>query len=169
MKRTVFRNIWLFLIFVLGVSAWLLYQQANGLAAQIDRVDGNLLLLNRERNNVEQLSKALEQLDSLTVDERYTTRLDLLRHLDLETANHEFIVRSPQTKEIGNTALYIRDFTLMATMPYADALALADRLHANGKTVLSSYKVTTILRNQELYGDWVNLEINGAIYGLEKR
>lgn len=169
MKRTVFRNIWLVLILILGVSAWLLYQRANDMVAQIDRVEGNLLLLKRERNNVEQLSKSLEQLDRLTVDERYTTRLDLLRHLDLETANHEFIVRSPQAKEVGNTTLYIRDFTLKAIMPYADALALADQLHSNRKTVLSSYEVSAVLKNQERYGDWVNMKIDGAIYGLEKR
>jgi hypothetical protein len=168
MKRTTFRNAWLIVVIILLGASYFLFKRAEEEFATIDRAEAVLIQLKRERNNREALSAQLANLDKLTVDERDTTRLDILRHLNLETKDYDFYLQSKQAQQIGGTTLYARNFSVSTRLPYAKALQLADFLHANKKVVLSRYALREVTETH-IYGDQVDIEINGSLYGLEKR
>ncbi|MDD9912130.1 MAG: hypothetical protein OXQ96_03665 [Alphaproteobacteria bacterium] len=169
MGRTSFRNLWLCVVVILLGTAWFLFQKAEKVWASISQTEAMIIQLRREKNNVENLSASLTELDSLTVDERNTTRLDLLRHLNLETKDYKFSLVSRQEEQLGGIKLFVRKFELATELPYAKALQLADTLHANKKVVLHSYVMFPVGSSANMYGDLVSIKMKGSLYGLEKK
>ena len=90
------------------------------------------------KRNQETLARQHNQLDDFTIDERNATRLDILRHLELQATGYDFRLEASQSVDAGGVSLFTRQFILKATLPYAQALALADRIHNNPKVVIQS-------------------------------
>ncbi len=169
MKRTHFRNLWLLTLLVLVGSTWLMFRKAEEIKTEFSRAEKTLTSLKHEKRNAEKLAASLKELDNLTVDERATTRLDILRHLGMQKQEYDFKVSSRQAEKVGTSKLYVRLFELAANLRYAKALQLADDLHANKKVVLHKYEMSPVASIKGKYGDWVSIKIKGSLYGLEKK
>lgn len=164
MSRTGFRNLWLVVIGLMLSSAWFVFQKAEREYAQTERQNARLEQLKRERRDAEKLSASLAELDSLTINENEATRLEILRHLGLETQSYGFDIQSRSAKVIGDGTLYTRRVSLKSEVSYAESLKLLDTLHSTKKFLLE--RVT--MRESNGYGDQVVMEIDGIIHGLEK-
>lgn len=169
LNRATFRNLWLLVSLLLIGAAWFMFQKGQESQEFVRRIENTIKQLKIEKNNQEALSLALDKLDKLTLDERNATRLDILRHLDLQATGYKFQLQERQNNDVGETALYTRKFTLNATLPYAQALSLADKLHTNAKVVLDEYKVEQVNLVDDIFGDAVRLQLSGTLYGLEKQ
>ena len=169
LTRANFRNLWLLVSVLLIGGGWFMFQKAQERAQDVDRVIRTINQLRIEKNNQQALANALQKLDSLTLDERNATRLDILRHLDLQATGYKFRLQDRQGEEEGGITLYTRKFTLNTTLPYSQALNLADKLHNNPKVVLDTYKLSRVTLLDDIYGDAVQLELHGTLYGLEKQ
>lgn len=164
MVRQSFIRVMLLFISILLLIAVLVYQQTKAQNTELENQRLGLMELNRELDNMARLSSALTMLDELTIDEKTSTRLNLLRHLGLEQSGYMFEVASKQTRQMNNVALYLRQVNIRADIPYRTALGLADRLHNTRKVVLN----TVQLEPSPTPGDNVLISIKGTIYGLEK-
>lgn len=163
--RSTFRNITLLMTIGLLLAAVLVFRWASQAGQNIENRMFELANLQQELQNAARLSAALSDLDQLTIDEQTATRLNILRHLGLEQSTYNFSISSKQIRAVGDASLFLRDVVLTATLPYAGALALADRLHNTKKIVINSLQV----RPSSLAGDNVELVLSGTIYGLEKQ
>lgn len=169
MKRTQFRNVWLMVIAALLVGAWYMFQQAEDERLRIVRAQNRLKALKQERINAQNLSSALAELDQLTLDEATATRLEILRHLGLETTTYDFSIRGRETRQIRGTSVQIRRVQLRADLPYAQALRLVDELHANRKILLQTVSLEESKGRKIFTPDQITLKVEGLLYGLDKK
>ena len=168
MTRNLFRNLWLLVTAILLASTWFMFRNGQEATQQADQAQFTINQLQMERNSQQRLATQLDELDNLTIDERNATRLDILRHLDLEATGYKFKLEQPQADDIGGTSLFIRQFELETLLPYAQALALADKLHNNPKVVIDTYSLIRVTLADPVYGEHVKIQINGSLYGLQK-
>lgn len=162
--RRSFRNMSLLLIVLLLSLMLLVFNWSESENEDITQKTYQLNDLSSELENAARRSAALDELDKLTIDEKTATRLDILRHLGLEQTNYNFIVNSRQEKPVADAQLYMRTVQMEAMLPYAQALALVDRLHETRKIVMTRIQ----LQRSAEPGDMVVLRLEGTIYGLEK-
>ena len=112
-----------------------------------------------------QRSAALAALDKLTIDEANATRLDILRHLNLEKSDLTFNLTSKAVRKVGAIDLYIRNFNLSGSdATYGKALEMIDWLNSTNKVAVN----TVALQSGTGYGDSVAFTVNGILYGLDK-
>ena len=170
MKRTHFRNLWLLVIIALLGASWFIFNKAESTKVEIEQKKRTVNKLQKQKNSAQQLAENLRELDKLTLDEEKTTRLDILRHLDLQMQEYDFIVQSARGEQVSGNMLYIRQFELRAILPYHKALMLADTLHANKKVALYRFVLEPYSSSGQVrYGDWMRIKINGSLYGLDKK
>lgn len=164
MKRSLFRNLWIIFIIAMIGTGYFIFRKAEHQKEILGRVQSRLEQQRRELRNIRNLSASLAELDSLTIDEKTATQLEVLRHLDLEQGKYDFNLRGKQTKKAGGTDVYLRDFILKYTAPYPEALAFVDAFHNNKKVVLTDFK----MRQGSGYEYSTEIEFQGRLYGLEK-
>jgi hypothetical protein len=162
--RQSFIKISMLVIMLLLLMATLIYRVINQQAVLIQAKEQELVNITRELENMAKLSNALIMLDELTIDEKMATRLNLLRHLELEKSSYKFDIVSKQTKQIGDVNLFLRQIDIRAEMPYFAALLLADRLHNTRKMVINQIELSRV----NTPGDNVGFYLKGTLYGLEK-
>lgn len=164
MTRSASRRLWLLIIGLLLIGAYVAFKKAQTLQGDIALAEERRVQLNRDLRQGNIFSAALSDLDKFTINERQATTLDILRHLDLQESSLNYETRSIVSRSVGGVILYTRRFALRGTMSYAEALAQVDWLHNTNKVVID--RVT--LDAAEGYGDVVNVQIEGTLYGLEK-
>ncbi len=160
-----FRNIWLLFMVCMLASSLFLFKKGEKERTNLERANSRIIQLNRELRNMQSLSAALMELDNLTIDEKTATRLEILRHLDLEKSKYDFILNSSQDLPAGETKVSTRNFTIRTVLPYKEVMGLVDQLHANRKILLSDYSI----RPSGEPGDKVLVTVDGRLYGLGKR
>lgn len=164
MNRKSFRNIWILTMVVIVGMVFVAYRSAEDAKMAIRSRNFDLRNLQVELDNAARRAELLKELDSLTINEKTATRLDILRHLGLEQSGYEFIVNARQVKIIGDANLYQRMVRLSTDIPYANAMMLIDRLHETRKIVINKIE----MKRSSQMGDKVSITIEGNIYGLEK-
>jgi len=162
-RQTLFR-LWgagfFFLLFAAGAT----YHMGQNTRAEIDQANLSLQAAYQELENVQRLSVATAELDKLTLNEKVTTRLEILRHLGFEQSNYKVDISSRQNQQVGATTLYLRTLTVTLSLPYAMALAVIDQIHNARKMVLGRITLKPSATDASL----VETTLVGTIYGLEK-
>lgn len=164
MNRKSFRNMWLLTIVVLVGLALLAFQTGKSERMSISNQNMNLQSLRVELDNAARRADLLKELDSLTINEKTATRLDILRHLGLEQSGYDFTVNARQIKPVGDATIFQRNVRLETDLSYQGAMKLVDALHETRKIVITSIE----LKKSGMPGDMVHLTLEGNIYGLEK-
>lgn len=165
MTRTSFRRVWVVGIFLLLSAAVYMYRAGEDYQKEISQASTKREQLIRDLRASNQLSAALVDLDNFTIDEQGITRLDLLKHLNLQESSLQFKPGRRSEKKIGTTTLYMREFTLSGTLPYAAALEQLDALYNTKKVVLDRMELAA----GRGFGDAIEFDVTGTLYGLEKK
>lgn len=165
MSRAGFRNFWLVVVAVLLIGAFFVMRESQKYQAQIEQAESRRERLVRDLQAGAQLSAALARLDNLTIDEGAATRLDILRHLNLEKTNLKFQVSAKSEQKIGKSKLFIRKFTLSGELPYPRTLEQMDWLHSTKKVAMD--KIT--LEPGKKFRDGTQFKLQGTLYGLDKK
>jgi len=166
MIRSTYRNIMVAMLLVCFGVAYYMFTTSQAYQVQIQQRTNEIIRLNQELENAQNLNVALTELDNLTITEQTATQLDILRHLGLENSELTFQLEARDVQAIGPSSLYVHTVAISGNMPYAEALALCDRLQNTKKIV-----ITTIELRAPPSGtteDKVDLRVIGLIYGLEK-
>jgi type II secretory pathway component PulJ len=165
-RRQTFRNAALLVFAILLLASWLFWQRTAKVNERVQRTESSIELLTRDLRASNRRAKMLEDLDALTINENSATRLDILRHLNLEQSELEFGLNSKSVQKVNGTNLYVRNFTIKApSLSYEKTLETIDWLHQSGKVTLQQI----IIKPGNDYGDSVDLELKGVLYGLEKK
>jgi hypothetical protein len=164
MTRSSARRLWLIIVLGLLAAAYFVYQKGQDLQTQIASTESRRIQLTNDLRKGNQFSAALTDLDNFTINEQNATTLDILRHLDLEESNMNYETRSRTVRPVAGVNLYTRRFALSGVMPYGEALNQTDWLHNTNKVVIDRVEI----RPGEGYGDVVQLQIEGTLYGLDK-
>jgi hypothetical protein len=167
MTRGQVRTLWIAILLLLAVATTVSYQFIRGVRAQIGQKQTELAASRQELDNVSRLSAALAVLDRLTIDEGTATRLEILRHLGLEQTDYDVDIGSRQQKQVGGVNLAYHTIKVTAQLPYIAALTVADQLYNTGKIVVTGLTLNTPDPNHPEAD--VRLELQGTLYGLEKR
>lgn len=163
-SRTAARRFTLVIVLVLLLGASYVYSLGNDVRLEINirKQTANRLRQTIDTGNV--YSAARADLDNLTIDEDNSTTLAILRHLDLQNSKLTYRTKSKSTKSIGGTTLIIRKFELIGEASYQEILSQLDWLQTSKKAIL----MKAILRPGIEYGNSVQVEIEGLLYGLDK-
>lgn len=164
MTRTSFRNLSFLVIALLLLASFMVFRKGQEFQVNIERATKQKERLTRDLRASNQLSVALSTLDKLTIDEREATRLDILRHLNLEKSELDFAVSSKSQRKIGGTSLFARTFTLSGELPYNRVLEQIDWLHSTKKVAINEI----VLEPGRGFGDSVKFKVGGVLYGLDK-
>ena len=165
MTRQLFRNVSLLIMAVLLITVWLLWGQVQQAQSTVQSTEDAVTSLQRELRASSKRAEALAEVDRLTIDENNATRLDVLRHLGLEESALEFTLNARTERPIGTTTLFVRNFSVVgAGLAYHEALELVNYFNASQKVAVQQ----VILTPGDGYGDSVNLQVSGVLYGLAK-
>lgn len=166
MTRSTFRRLWLLGLLLIVATSLFVYRKAETLDKEISYAEIQRASLEEELNLGSQISADLATLDSLTINERESTKLSVLRNLNLENTNLTFEIQSKVEQVIGAATLFSRRYVFRGALPYADALTQIDQLHNTKKAVIDSIFIQP---DQQAGGDVVSFEVGGVVYGLEKQ
>ena len=164
MTRTKFRKLWLFSISIMIIVAMYFHGEYKETEKLINRKTKQVERLTIERRSGRQLTSALADLNSRTIDESTSTRLDILRYLGLEESRLEVNISPAVEKKISRTKMATRRITVTGNLPYTEALNQLDYFYNTKKISINYITVTPAGR----YGDMVNFNLGGTIYGLKK-
>lgn len=164
MTRTKFRQLWMLVVGMMMLATSYSYNNFK-------EIGDNIKKRNIVKNQLEvdlltgsQMISALDELDSVTLDESKSTRLDVLRYMGVESSNFKIFTENPVKKTVIGTDVFVRKFKLTGKLPYTRALDQADLFHNLKKVNLQQ----VLLKPADGYGDIVDIEMKGAIYGLQK-
>ena len=155
---------------VIGVvlfSAFIAFNQAQEYKMKADRAMRERDVYTRKLQANAQISADLRKLNESTIDQNTSTKLDVLRYMDLADDDIVLNESGETLRKVGRTNLYVRRFSVRprVNVSYNEALRLADRMVNNPAVVVNEIS----LKVGKGYGDSTELEIRGTLYGLEKR
>lgn len=165
MTRSKFRKLWLVSLSIMMAATMYAYDKSEQTTIESDRKIKRINSLTIQRRSGDQVTSALADLDSRTIDEKSATRLDILRYLGLEESRLQITVGNDFEKKIGRTKLITRTINVQGVLPYAEALSQLDYFH-NTKKVSINY--ISVSPKTKVFGDAVNFDLRGVIYGLQK-
>lgn len=167
MTRTKFKWLCLISIALILGAAFFAFNKTQEMKFDIARAERDKDRLTRDLRAGAQVSADLKTLDDLTIDQSTSTKLDVLRYLGLEDRDVEFTESGQSSRRMGETVLFIRNFKLKPSgdVSYAEALRLVDWVHNNKAAVVTD----VLLKQGSGFGDVINVEIGGTLYGLQKR
>ena len=119
-----------------------------------------------ERRSWSQMTAFLADLDSRTIDQKSSTRLDLLRYLGLEESRLKIEFGNPSTKRIGNAELTVRRLDIEGQMLYEDALNQLDYFYNTKKIAIKSVELRSI--GAVNYDSTIRFFLKGEIYAIHK-
>lgn len=166
MIRSTYRNLMIGVLLACFGLSYYLFTTSQDFQLQIQQNNNDLIRLNQELENMQNLNVALTELDNLTITEQTATQLDILRHLGLDKSDYNFQLEARDQQSVGGTSLFIHTVQVSAKLPYAEALALCDRLQNTKKIVMS--EITLDAPQPSANDNLVGLTIRGNIYGLDK-
>ncbi|MFT7144186.1 MAG: hypothetical protein ACI9TY_000410 [Alphaproteobacteria bacterium] len=165
MTRSKFRKLWLISLSIMMAATMYSHNKYEDVTQLIDRKIRHVEKLTIERRSGGQVTSALADLDSRTINEKSSTRLDILRYLGLAESHLDIVIGNSFDKKIGRTPLVTRSINVYGKLPYAEALNQLDYFH-NTKKV--SITFSSISPSTGAYGDIVIFSLGGTIYGLSK-
>lgn len=137
------------------------------LTRQVAYSNKNVDKLIAERRSGSQLTASLSDLDSRTIDEDKSTRLDLLRYLGLEELRDlKVTFNLPSNRRIGKNSMTVRSIIVNGSLPYEEALNQLDYFYNTKKVSIKS--VSMFAPKKGVYGDVVNFTLEGEIYAIRK-
>jgi hypothetical protein len=166
MNRSTSRNITGLMLFCMVVSSGLLWLQVQKQQAKVEVLQGNLTTRQNELANLNFLVAAQDKLDELTMDERRSTQLDVLKYLGLEKIKLDFRLDGRESRSIGDTALVVRTVTVQAKKSYQETMELVDRLFASGKFNIVNL---TLRKGDENIPESTSLLLQGRLFSLNKQ
>ncbi len=166
MIRSTYRNLMIGILLACFALAYYLFTTSQDFQLEIQRLNNDRIRLNQELENMQNLNVALTELDNLTITEQTATQLDILRHLGLDKSDYDFQLEARDVQNIGGTSLYIHTVQVSAKLPYAEALALCDRLQNTKKIVIN--EITLDAPPPNTNDNLIGLTLRGNIYGLDK-
>jgi hypothetical protein len=105
MTRTKFRRFWLITLALMLGAAMYAHDEYENTNKKVGLMQKSVDRLTAERRSGSQITASLADLDSRTVDQKFSTRLDLLRYLGLEESRLKIDFSSPSAKRIGKAEL----------------------------------------------------------------
>ena len=166
MTRSALLQLTIIILLVCAAVAGLLWWYIQQADVRLQQLNITRDAKQAELSNLSQMTEAQEKLDGLTLDERETTQLALLRHLELENVPINFQVISREARPSGDTTLITRAISLQMVNGYVEHMALLDQLFGNGKIQIN--KVTMMRAEKPEVADPVDMVVEGMIYSLEK-
>jgi hypothetical protein len=166
MTRTALLQLTIVILLVCAAVTALLWWYVQQAEIRLQQLNSTRDAKQTELANLSQMTEAQAKLDGLTLDERETTQLALLRHLELENVPLNFQVMSREARPSGDTTLITRAISLQLVDTYSTQMALLDQLFGNGK--IQIHKVTMMRSENPEIADPVDMNIEGVIYSLEK-
>jgi hypothetical protein len=166
MTRSGVRNFSFLILLAMTAVVGLLWWQIQQTQLQLQSLNATLEGKRAEFANLSMLTKAQDKLDALTLDERASTQLDILRYLGLEQMNFAFSVDARESQAVGDAELIVRTVSLKVQQAYGDVLPLIDKLFGTGKLQITSIQ---LMRGDELVPEDVNLTMQAKLYSLAKR
>jgi hypothetical protein len=166
MTRSALLQLTIIVLLVCAAVAGLLWWYVQQADVRLQQLSVTRDAKQAELANLSQMTQAQEKLDGLTLDERETTQLALLRHLELENVPINFQVISREARPSGDTTLITRAISLQMVNGYSEHMALLDQLFGNGKIQIN--KVTMMRAQKPEVSDPVDMVVEGMIYSLEK-
>jgi hypothetical protein len=165
MNRRGILTLWGVLLVMLLVGTLVVFEFNSSETIVIQQHQSDLAASRQELENVSRLSTALKKLDQLTIDENTATRLEILRHLQMENNDYNIVIGARSPHVVGSVALTQRQITITADLSYADAMALADRVYNQGRMNVTGVTLSNAPDNS---GAEVEIKIEGMLYGLDK-
>lgn len=166
MTRSSFRRAWLItLALMLGVAMYAKGEYEDALSKShlmekaVDR-------LTAERRSGSQITASLSDLDSRTIDQKSSTRLDLLRYLGLEESRLTIDFGTPSTKRVGNAELTVRTLLVSGKISYEDAMNQLDYFYNTKKVAIKSIELLAV--GSVNYDSTIEFTLKGEIYALHK-
>jgi hypothetical protein len=166
MTRSGIRNLTLIFLVGFALSAILLWVQVRHAQERSMQLQGSLEARRSELNNLNFLVAAQDKLDALTMDERRSTQLDVLKYLGLEKIKLDFRIDSRESRTVGDTNLIVRTVTVQARESYAGLMQLMDRLFASGKFNISGILVQ---QGEQTVPESASLILQGRLFSLQKQ
>jgi hypothetical protein len=166
MTRTKFRRFWLITLALMLGAAMYAHDEYENTNKKVGLMQKSVDRLTAERRSGSQITASLADLDSRTVDQKFSTRLDLLRYLGLEESRLKIDFSSPSAKRIGKAELNVRKLQVDGTLPYEEALNQLDYFYNTKKVAIKTVNLNAI--GLENYDDTVKFSLTGEIYGLRK-
>ncbi len=166
MNRSSLRSTSLLVVALCSAAGMGCYYQSTKKLVEIDGLNSEKYQRQEELNNINRLSSQLDELDSLTLDERVATQLDILRHLGLSQMDLTFQIDARETQQASGVNLFIRGMRIENTMTYSSALKLIDMLQANRKMMIKNVE---FFPGDPTKVDSVRVSLSGKIFGLEKK
>tara|TARA_R110000868_G_scaffold218576_1_gene469020 strand:+ start:166247 stop:166744 length:498 start_codon:yes stop_codon:yes gene_type:complete len=165
MTRSKFRKLWLFSLSIMLAATMYSYGEYEDTSILIERQLRQVERLKIERRSGGQLTSALADLDSRTINTKMSTRLDILRYLGLEESHLKIDIDGAFDKKVGKTNMVTREIKVRGQMPYSEALNQLDYFYNTKKVSINSVSVKP---SNNAYGDTVDFVMGGTIYGLKK-
>jgi hypothetical protein len=167
MTRSALLNLMLLVLLVCGAVTGLLWWYVQRAEAKLIELRIDLETRKTELANLHQMTEAQTRLDALTLDERTTTQLELLKHLGLEKMELSFEIAAREEQPVGDTSLITRGIVISLDQSYPDQMAFIEKLYGNGKLQIAKIE----LRRAIVAGiaDPVALRLEGKIYSIEKK
>jgi hypothetical protein len=148
------------------VSAILLWWQVQKQQERVVQLRDNLTARQAEFANLTFLVAAQDKLDTLTMDERRSTQLDVLKYLGLEMINLDFRIDGRESRSVGDTALIVRTVTVQTRKPYQEVMAQIDQLFESGKFNIVNLNIQ---RGDEGKPEDTALLLKGRLFSLQKQ
>jgi hypothetical protein len=166
MTRSALRLLTILGLLCMAVSALLLWWQVQKQQERVMQLRDNLIARQAEFANLTFLVAAQDKLDTLTMDERRSTQLDVLKYLGLEKINLDFRIDGRESRSVGDTALIVRTVTVQARKPYQEVMTLIDQLFESGKFNIVNLNIQ---RGDEGKPEDTALLLQGRLFSLQKQ
>lgn len=166
MTRSSFRRLWLITLACMLGAVWYAHGQYETSLKKVTLTQKSVDRLTAERRSGSQLTASLADLDSRTIDENLTTRLELLRYLGLEESNLKVSFGNPNTRQFGKNGLTVRTVLISGVLPYEEALNQLDYFYNTKKVSIKMVNLAAV--GVTNFSDTVNFSLTGEIYALSK-
>ena len=166
MTRSSFRRAWLITLALMVGAAMYAHGEYEDALTKSHLMEKAVDRLTAERRSGSQITASLSDLDSRTIDQNSSTRLDLLRYLGLEESRLGIEFGNPSTKRVGNAELTVRTLTITGKLPYEDAMNQLDYFYNTKKIAIKSMELRAV--GVVNYDSSVEFSLKGEIYALHK-
>lgn len=165
MTRSKFRRFWMITLGLMLAAVMYSYNKYTETGMNIDSMKYQVDNLTLQQQTGNQLTASLADLDSRTINERESTRLDILRYLGLEESRLGISISPAVERNIGGTRVATRDVVISGEMRFEDALSQLDYFY-NTKKI--SIRYVEMVPTKESYDGVVKFSLGGMVYGLQK-
>lgn len=154
-------------VFVVFCSTFFAFNKAQEYETQTGYQEKKRSDLARKLRAGAQVSADLRTLNESTMDQAASTKLDVLRYMNMQDDDINLNESGQVDRKVGASQITVRNFTLTPNeeLTYHNALRLVDRMHNNKRIVVESVS----LKAGSGYEDSTAVTIKGKLYGLQKK